>query len=397
MTTEHGGFRLRATRSAIGSSWSASCSRIATGALCTADAAPGGAPDRGPRSAVIGCLVAGAALKPVEAMRIEAEAISASEPERRLPLPAARDEIRRLGETLNEMLDRLGPALERERTFVAEASHELRTPLALPGRARAGDATARSPAELERALRSAADETDRLVRLAEDLLLVARADRGRLVALQSSRVCRGASRRCRPPVRGASERRREIVVDVDPGLALDVDALRRLTQALGNMVDNALRYGSGSVLLRASEGNGAVELHVVDDGEGFPPEFVEHAFERFTRADAARGGGGHGARAGNRGCDRPRARGVGAHRERRRERRRRVVVPPDEEVECGGCSCPRSPRRRLMSPRRRRGSRRSSASPPAWRARRLPRSGSPSLISRANSRKGRSGSVGGIA
>ena len=64
-------------------------------------------------------------------MRIEADAISASEPERRLPLPAARDEIHRLGETLNEMLDRLEAALERERTFVADASHELRTPLAL--------------------------------------------------------------------------------------------------------------------------------------------------------------------------------------------------------------------------------------------------------------------------
>ena len=60
------------------------------------------------------------------------------------------------------------------------------------------------------------------------------------------------------------------------------------------MVDNALRYGGGTVLLRASEGNGAVELHVADDGDGFPPEFVERAFERFSRADAARGDGGTG-------------------------------------------------------------------------------------------------------
>jgi two-component system OmpR family sensor kinase len=246
-------------------------------------------------SSVIGYLVAGAALGPVEAMRAEAEAISASEPERRLPLPTARDEIYRLGETLNEMLDRLGSALERERAFVADASHELRTPLAvLKAELELATRRPRTTDELERALQSAADETDRLVRLAEDLLLVARSDRGKL-ALHPSRVHAAellgeVSERFEVRAR---EARREISIEADPGLAFDADAAR-LTQALGNMVDNALKHGGGNVLLRAQQRDGVVELHVVDEGQGFPPAFVDRAFERFTRADAARSDGGTG-------------------------------------------------------------------------------------------------------
>ena len=82
-------------------------------------------------ASLAGYVVSGAALRPVEAMRRRAAAISAAEPEQRLPLPEADDELRRLGETLNEMLGRLEAALERERAFVDDASHELRTPLAL--------------------------------------------------------------------------------------------------------------------------------------------------------------------------------------------------------------------------------------------------------------------------
>ncbi|MGH3021465.1 MAG: HAMP domain-containing protein, partial [Gaiellaceae bacterium] len=81
-------------------------------------------------ASLLGYGVATAALRPVEAMRAEAAAVSAAEPGRRLPLPRSRDEVSRLGTTLNAMLGRLERALERERSFVADASHELRTPLA---------------------------------------------------------------------------------------------------------------------------------------------------------------------------------------------------------------------------------------------------------------------------
>jgi two-component system OmpR family sensor kinase len=131
--------------------------------------------------AILGWILAGAALRPVEELRSEAAAISASEPDRRLPVPDTGDELQRLTETLNGMLDRVHDALDRERHFVDEASHELRTPLgvlkaevdlALKG-PRSGD-------ELEAALRSIAQETERLRRLSQDLLVLARSDRGRL-------------------------------------------------------------------------------------------------------------------------------------------------------------------------------------------------------------------------
>ncbi|HKZ75709.1 MAG TPA: histidine kinase dimerization/phospho-acceptor domain-containing protein, partial [Actinomycetota bacterium] len=114
----------------------------------------------------VGWVVAGAALRPVERMRAEAAAISASEPGRRLPQSGTGDEVDRLGKTLNEMLERLEQALQHERRFVDEASHELRTPLAnLRTELDLALRRSRSVEELEAALRSAAEETDRLARL----------------------------------------------------------------------------------------------------------------------------------------------------------------------------------------------------------------------------------------
>ena len=114
-----------------------------------------------------------AALRPVEGMRRQAAAISGSEPgPRLLPVPGTRDELSRLGETLNAMLVRLESALAHERAFVADASHELRTPLAILKTeldlAMNGD---HSTEELDATIRSAAEETERLARIAEDLLV----------------------------------------------------------------------------------------------------------------------------------------------------------------------------------------------------------------------------------
>ncbi len=119
-------------------------------------------------------LLATAALRPVEAMRARAAAITADTPAQRLPVPPGRDEITRLGATLNTMLDRLHTALARERDFVSDASHELRTPLALlKTELELALHRPRTPTETHEALTAALADTDRLVTLAEDLLLLA--------------------------------------------------------------------------------------------------------------------------------------------------------------------------------------------------------------------------------
>jgi heavy metal sensor kinase len=246
-------------------------------------------------ASLLGYGIATAALRPVEAMRAEADAVSGAEPGRRLPLPRSRDEVSRLGETLNAMLGRLESALDRERSFVADASHELRTPLALlKAELDVALRRPRSKEELELALRSAAAETDRLSQLAEDLLVLARSDRGMLPLRTESVSARDIATRVAERFgHRAQAANRTIDVDASPDIDLVADG-PRLEQALGNLVDNAYRHGGGTIRVTAAERNGAIELHVVDEGPGFPGEFLPRAFERFTRADEARTHGGTG-------------------------------------------------------------------------------------------------------
>ncbi|HWE81840.1 MAG TPA: ATP-binding protein [Gaiellaceae bacterium] len=242
-----------------------------------------------------GYLLAAASLRPVEAMRRRAGAITATTPGTRLPVPAARDEISRLAQTLNHMLDRLEAAFEHERRFVADASHELRTPLALlRTELELALRRPRSPAELEQALRSAAEETERLNRLAEDLLLFARADQGSLPVRPEHVSTLETLHDVAARFANRAERvGRVVTVVAGTDLVVDADPVR-LEQALGNLVDNALKHGEGEVRLSAIRRDGSIELHVTDEGSGFDPGFVQRAFDRFSRADDARSPGGTG-------------------------------------------------------------------------------------------------------
>ena len=187
--------------------------------------------------------------------------------------------------TLRPVLRRLEAGLERERRFVAEASHELRTPLAsLKAELELALRRPRSAEELRDAVVSAAEETDRLALLADDLLVLARSDEGAL-GLKLERV---RAKELLDTVAGrfaarAEEGGRRIAVDAPGELELEGDRVR-LEQALGNLVDNALRHGSGTIRLEAR----GTELSVADEGPGFPTAFLPRAFERFTRADEAR-------------------------------------------------------------------------------------------------------------
>jgi signal transduction histidine kinase len=240
-----------------------------------------------------GYALAAGALRPVEDLRRRAEAVTPGEPSK-LPVHPPGDEVSRLAVTLNDMLARLQAAVEHERRFVADASHELRTPLALLRTEL--DLALRRPRtreELESALRSAAEETQRLSRLADDLLLIARADQGplpiRREAVAAVDLLEDAATRFR---NRASSLGRELRI-TPTDLHVDADPLR-VGQALVNLVDNALTHGEGTVELAAGQRNGFVELHVQDSGSGFPDHFQARAFDRFSRADEARGRGGSG-------------------------------------------------------------------------------------------------------
>jgi len=246
-------------------------------------------------AALAGYWLASAALWPVGAMRNEAAEISRLGSGRRLPVPPAGDELSKLGETLNEMLERLEKSAERERGFVASASHELRTPLALlKAELELALREGRTAEELRDAVASAAGESDRLVQLAEDLLVLARADEGRLPVrperLDTAELLESTARRFETR---AAEAGRQLRVLPSDGLALHADRLRA-EQALGNLVDNALRHGEGAVELAAEQAEGGVRLHVRDRGPGFDAALNGHAFERFTRGDRARSRGGTG-------------------------------------------------------------------------------------------------------
>ena len=261
-------------------------------------------------------------------MRRRAAEVSLSNDDERLPLPAAHDEIRRLGETLNDMLDRLRGSFERERQFVADASHELRTPVAvikteLEGALRTGD----YGPHVREALVAAVEECDHLAQMADDLLIIARAGEGELPVRREAVVVSALFEGVREHfIDRATQHGRAIRIELPRPVEVRADALR-LGQALGNLVDNALRYGAGDIVLRARRAPGGVVLEVSDQGPGFAPDIAGRAFERFARGDGARTARWDGPGDG----DRPRrgrgARGLDRDRRGRRRHRGALAAP----------------------------------------------------------------------
>lgn len=230
-------------------------------------------------AALLGYWLAGRAMGPVERIRSGAAAIEPGSGDR-LPVPDAKDELRRLATTLNDMLGRQDEALTREREFVANASHELRTPLAvLRAELEVAELEERSPAELERTLASAVAEVDRLARLADDLLVIAMSEGGE-VPIRRERVdLRDLLGRVRRRFSGG----RGIVVNVTGDGEALVDPLR-VEQAVANLIDNSLRHGAGTVTVTASTAGGMLQVSVADEGGGFADAAqAEAAFARFHR------------------------------------------------------------------------------------------------------------------
>ncbi|MEU9984917.1 HAMP domain-containing sensor histidine kinase [Streptomyces sp. NPDC050856] len=228
-------------------------------------------------------LVTRRALKPVEGIRAEMAAITASEDlSRRVPEPATHDEVARLARTTNETLAALEASVERQRRFVADASHELRSPIAsLRTQLEVGAA---HPELLD--LPGAVADTVRLQQLAADLLLLARLDAGE----RPGRARVDLAVLVRDEVGRRSADRVPVTVDAEDGA--EVSGSRgQLGRALGNLLDNAQRHARGRVAVTVRTGRrpaGPVVLTVEDDGAGVPDGERERIFERFVRLDDAR-------------------------------------------------------------------------------------------------------------
>jgi signal transduction histidine kinase len=240
-------------------------------------------------ASALGYFVAGAAMRPIEAMRARASRITLDRAEERLPVPAADDEIGRLAGTLNEMLARIEDSLTRQRAFVADAGHELRTPLAiLRGELELGLRHGDDRTATAAALASAIEEADNLQRLADGLLELARSDAGKLKLRRVDTPVAGLleDARSRFVTRAESEGR-VIEVSAPDGLVWRLDP-DRVGSMIGNLIENALRHGEGAIRLTAARAGDVLRLEVHDDGPGFAPDFAPKAFERFTRADSGR-------------------------------------------------------------------------------------------------------------
>ncbi len=249
----------------------------------------------------------GSVLRPVEQLRRGAARIRDDpgapptrdgDRDRRLPVPPGTDELHRLATTLNEMLDRLADSAARQREFVADAAHELRSPLA----------SARTQLEVLLAHPAGADwpgtaadvltDVERLARLVDDLLLLARTDAGVRANRRDVDLARLASDAVDALGRGADRVRTDPEVDPDPGPRVrlapgsagvvpgDPVALGRV---VSNLLENAVRHAAHEVVVDVRADGGRVRLTVDDDGPGIDPADRSRVLERFTRLDPARG------------------------------------------------------------------------------------------------------------
>ncbi|WP_173042143.1 sensor histidine kinase [Phytohabitans flavus] len=234
--------------------------------------------------AAVAWRVIGLTLRPVEALRTGAEEITGGARPGQLPLPDSHDEIHRLAVTLNGMLDRLEAARARQRAFVADAAHELRSPLTnmrtqLEVAQRLGERTD-WPAVADDLLL----DTERLSRLVDDLLLLARADDAGTRALRTVPVELGelvmalAERYPSPPVTAA-------VPEASLWITGEPEALARV---IANLVDNAVRHTRTTVRVEVSADGPYHLVTVTDDGPGIPHADRQRVFDRFTRLDNAR-------------------------------------------------------------------------------------------------------------
>lgn len=230
----------------------------------------------------------GRALKPVDEISALVGEITATNLHLRVPEPATADEIGRLADTMNDMLDRLQRSAEQQRRFVADASHELRGPLTRIRTELEVDLLHPADSDLTATHRSVLEEAGSLQRLIDDLLTLARLDASVASAATADRRLVDLD----DVVFHETNRLRSVGrVTVDVSGVTAVQAMghpEQLTRVVRNLADNAHRYARSTITIGLSERDGIAQLTVADDGPGIPRADRERIFERFTRLDEAR-------------------------------------------------------------------------------------------------------------
>jgi heavy metal sensor kinase len=238
-----------------------------------------------------GLWLADRAMRPVKTITHAAQNISESDLSRRINL-RGRDELAELGNTFDNMLSRLQIAFDRQRRFVADASHELRTPLTITNlEINQALSRNRSSADYQRALQTINSENERMMRMVNDLMTLARMDSGQAILqfekLDLSDVALEAVER----MSSLAERQNVTLRTTElPELIVNGDR-QYLIQMISNLIENAIKYSGSGQTVRvetSSSGKGFAMLHVTDTGPGIPSEHLPHLFDRFYRVDPAR-------------------------------------------------------------------------------------------------------------
>ena len=233
-------------------------------------------------------------LAPVQRVTQGAARVSSRDLSQRVPVPRSEDEMRALAVAINTMLDRLQESFETQRRFTADASHELRTPVtAIVGHANYLLRRTRPSAEQIDSLNVIRGEAERMAKLVNDLLELARADAGFPIDREPMNLLE------------VVEAVRDELVPVAPNAAIEIACPSplvevegdpgRLKQVVLNLVLNALNAGAQRVRIGLSQSGRDVSLEVFDDGPGIPAEAIPHLFDRFYRVDGARSTRGNGS------------------------------------------------------------------------------------------------------
>ena len=240
---------------------------------------------------IAGRILSKRSLRPVQTLTETAMRIGADTLGKRVPLAGTDDELDRLAATINGMLDRIERHVSQIQQFTADASHELRSPLAaLRGNAEVALNRDRPAEELRRVLEDSIEHYDRLSRIAEDLLLLAKADAGHQIlrkeSVQLDRAVRGVVDLYDPL---ACDLGIELRFDDCQEIQLDGDGAR-LRQLVGNLLDNAIKNtdADGRVTVSLAPMNGNARLEITDTGRGISGEHLSRVFDRFYRVDCAR-------------------------------------------------------------------------------------------------------------